>query len=45
MDVGLNNVTLDPSGSETVDGQTTLSFNIQYQCIGIESDDANWIIF
>lgn len=43
VDNSANNVTIDPAGSETIDGATTLSLVSQYQSVTIISDGTNWI--
>jgi hypothetical protein len=35
-------VTLDPNGSQTIDGDLTFVISTQYEAIEIESDGANW---
>jgi len=42
IDVSANNVTIDGSGSETIDGSTTLVISAQYDAPYIVSDGANW---
>ena len=37
-------VTIDPSGSETIDGSSTATISTQYGTITIISDGANWLI-
>jgi hypothetical protein len=37
-----NSVTLTPSGSETIDGKTSLVLTGAYDCVGIFSDGASW---
>jgi hypothetical protein len=39
-----NNVVIDASGTETIDGSLTNTIVVQYACIMIQSDGANWII-
>lgn len=41
-DVGLNAVTVDAAGSETIDGALTFVIDVQYESVEIESDGANW---
>ncbi len=41
---GTGTLTIDPSGSETIDGSTTLVSVIQYSTYTIKSDGTNWII-
>lgn len=38
----LNVVTVDPSGSETIDGSTGTTLNTQYEGLEIVSDGSNW---
>jgi len=42
--VGTGVVTIDGNGSETIDGGTTAVLSIQYDQIGIVSDNSNWQI-
>lgn len=39
-----NAVTLDPNGSETIDGQTTRKLCTQYETVSIISDGSNWSV-
>jgi len=39
-----NIVTVAASGSQTIDGSSTISLNVQYQAVGLISDNANWNI-
>ncbi len=39
-----NDVTVDPNGSETIDGETTYVLEDQYDSIVIQSDGSNWHI-
>jgi len=41
---GTGVITVDGSGSETIDGQTTWILSVQYDSITIVSNGANWII-
>lgn len=43
-DTSTNTVTVDGSGSETIDGATTYVLSSQHQSIGIISDGVNWRI-
>ena len=43
-DSSLNTVTLDPNGSETVDGETTFTISFQFEAASIASDNSNWHI-
>lgn len=38
------NITIDPAGAETIDGQATYILNSPYQFISIISDGTNWLI-
>lgn len=40
----LNPLTIDPAGSETVDGATAYQLTEQYQFVTVMSDGANWNI-
>jgi hypothetical protein len=42
IDSSVNKVTIDPSGSETMDGETTLELIGQYGIIKLISDGTNW---
>jgi uncharacterized protein YqkB len=45
IDSSTNGVTIDPSGSETIDDGTTATLNIQYESICIMSDGSEyWIV-
>jgi len=44
IDSSANAVTVDPAGTETIDGAATASLTSQWQKIGIQSDNANWQI-
>ena len=37
-------VTIDPSGSETVNGSSTKTLTSQYETVTIISDGSNWLI-
>lgn len=37
-------VTLDPDGSETIDGESTLPLELEGQFVRIVSDNANWVV-
>ena len=37
-----NAITIDPNGTETIDGATTLSISVQYDAYAIVSDGSNW---
>lgn len=41
--VAANTLTIDPNGSQTIDGATTVALTARYESITIESDGANWI--
>ncbi len=38
------NVTIDPNGSETIDGNTTLTVSIQYDAPKIYCNGTNWFL-
>jgi hypothetical protein len=42
VDSSANNVILDGNASETIDGATTLSFNVQYQSFTVVCDGTQW---
>lgn len=41
--VAANTLTIDPNGSQTIDGATTVALTAQYDSITVQSDGANWI--
>lgn len=41
---GTNNITVDPAGSQTIDGATTQVINADYGSLTIYSDGSNWFI-
>lgn len=41
---GSGTITVDPSGSETIDGQTTWTISVQYNSFTIQSNGSNWIV-
>jgi hypothetical protein len=41
---GLLNVTIDPSGIETIDGALTRILTIQYDGVMVQSDGLNWVV-
>ena len=43
-DVSANLVTLDASGSQTIDGTTTSVLNSQNDSVTVQSDNANWFV-
>ncbi len=43
-DASVNAVTIDGNGSETIDGDTTLAIDVQYEAITIVCDGSNWMI-
>jgi hypothetical protein len=44
IDSSTNTVTIDPNGSQTIDGQTTFVIGTQYQFIKIVAEAGNWYI-
>jgi len=44
VDVSGNQVIVDGSGSETIDGSLTKNITTQWDCLSIVSDGANWLI-
>ena len=44
MNAGANTITIDPNGSETIDGVATHPLTTQYDTIMIISDGSNWSI-
>jgi hypothetical protein len=44
VDASANAVTLDGSGSETIDGAATLATTTQWGAFTIASDGANWLV-
>jgi len=45
VDSSANAVTIDPAGSETLDGDTTVDLMLQWEALQIVSDGANWVAF
>lgn len=43
-DASANTVTVDPNGSETIEGDSTYVLSSQYQLVQVVSDGTNWII-
>lgn len=43
IDSSANAVTIDPSGSQTIDGQTTWELHDQYSAIDLVADGSNWL--
>ena len=41
---GLGTITLDPNGTETINGSPTISLITQYTSRTVQSDGANWIV-
>lgn len=44
-DSSSNNVVVAASGSQTIDGQASVSVNTQYEALTVVSDGSNWFIF
>lgn len=44
LNSGANAVTVDPTGSQTIDGALTFALSNQYDAITVASDGANWVI-
>jgi len=44
IDGSTNTVTIDPNGSETIDGASTYSLGSQWDFVTIVSDGSNWVI-
>jgi len=44
IDSSGNNVTIDPNGSETIDGSSTVTLSSQYSYRMIVSDGSNWVV-
>ena len=42
IDAGVNVVTVDPNGAETIDGAANYPLALQYQSVSIQSDGATW---
>lgn len=43
-DTSTNAVTIDGNSSETINGQTTISLNFQYESVEIMCDGSNWFV-
>jgi hypothetical protein len=41
--VAANTVTIDPNGTQTIDGATTVAITSQYEALVLRSDGANWV--
>jgi hypothetical protein len=37
-------LTLDPAGTETIDGAATATLNVQYASLTLVSDGSNWVV-
>lgn len=44
-DAALNNVIIDPNGTETIDGGLTIRIDSDYDSISFYTDGSNWFIF
>jgi len=44
VDSSANTVTIDPNGTETIDGSSTYSLSSQWDFVTIVSDGSNWVI-
>jgi len=42
-DSSIYSLILDPAGSQTIDGASTLNVNTQYQTVTLLSDGSNWV--
>lgn len=42
---GVNNITIDTEGSETIDGSATLIIVSNYQAVNLYSDGSDWFIY
>lgn len=42
INVGI--VTIDGSGSQTIDGETTVTLDQKYQALAIQCDGSNWVV-
>ena len=41
---GTNNITVDPNGAETIDGETTYLLDTNYESIDVVCDGTGWYI-
>lgn len=45
IDASGNNVSVDPNGSQTINGSaSSIALDVQWDCLTIQSDGSNWII-
>jgi hypothetical protein len=45
IDASGNNVSVDPNGSQTINGSSaSIGLDVQWDCLTIQSDGANWVI-
>lgn len=44
IDSSANSVTLQPAGSETIDGSATATISIQWTSVTLQAHDSNWYI-
>ena len=42
IDASANNITIDPDGTETIDGGSTVAITGQYDSYTFQSDNVNW---
>lgn len=44
-DAAANNITIDASGAETIDGLTTLVLNVDYESVQLQGGSAEWLVY
>lgn len=42
---GINNITIDPDGTQTINGAATATINTNYGIVRVYSDGTNWFTF